>query len=63
MKGKSGNLIMVLREGEAIELDGPGKIIIKKARKNGKTVILVNAADETNIKRESKDVAEKQNDA
>ena len=57
MKGKSGNLIMILREGEAIKLDGPGKVLIKEIKKN-KVSVLIDAYDETNIKKESKEVAE-----
>lgn len=54
MKGKSGNLIMTLREGESINVDGPAKFIVKTIKKH-KTVILVNAENETNIKRVSKE--------
>lgn len=59
MKGKNGNLIVNLREGEAVTLDGPGTILIKQLRRN-KVVIMVNADSETNIdfKRESKEVGQ-----
>lgn len=59
MKGKNGNLIMVLRENERVELDGPGIVQVKEIKKN-KVVVLINANDETNIKRGSKDVIAKQ---
>jgi len=52
MKGSSGNLIITLREGEAVKLDGPGTVLVKQVKKN-KVVILINADNETNIKRES----------
>lgn len=58
MKGKNGNLIIILREGEAISLDGPGKVLVKQLRRN-KVAVLVNADNETNVKRESKEVTEK----
>jgi len=58
MKGKTGNLIMTLRIGESIYLDGPGQVIIKEIRKH-KVTVLVDAEDETNIeKRESKEVGQ-----
>lgn len=41
---------MVLREGESISLDGPGKIVVKRTGKN-RTVILVDADDETTVKK------------
>lgn len=57
MKGKNGNLIRNLREGESAILDGPGKVIIKQIKKN-KVIILINGENETNIsfERESKEV-------
>jgi sRNA-binding carbon storage regulator CsrA len=58
MKGKNGNLIMTIREGESIEVDGPARFILKTIKKN-KVVVLVNADNETNIKkRVSKEMAE-----
>ena len=59
MKGKSGNLIISLKSGNFVEVDGPAIIKIKEIKKN-KAVILVNADDNTKIsvKRESTDKAE-----
>lgn len=63
MKGKNGNLIRNLREGEAVTLDGPGKILVKQLKRN-KVVVLINAENETNIdfERESKEETEDQKD-
>jgi len=56
MKGKTGNLIIILREGESVHLDGPGSIHVKEIRKN-KVAVMIDADDETTIKRRSKEVA------
>lgn len=64
MKGKSGNYIISLRDGDSVELDGPGKIVLKGVRKNRAT-LLIDADDETNIKRikrEPKEVTEGHSD-
>ena len=53
MKGKTGNLILVLREGEEITIDGPAKIKVKQIKRS-KTVVLVDGNDETNITRDFK---------
>lgn len=50
MKGKNGNLIINIKIGEAIDLSGPGTILIKEIR-GGKVVILINADNNTIIKR------------
>ena len=50
MKGKTGNLIMNLREGDLIQVDGPALFIVKQLKKN-KVVVLVNGDDETDIRK------------
>jgi hypothetical protein len=57
MKGKSGKLIMIIKAGESITLDGPGTFLIKQIRKH-KVLIMIDADDETNIKKGSKEMAE-----
>ena len=52
MRGKSGNLLLVTKEGQGVSVDGPAKIMVKQIKRN-KVIILINADDETNIKRES----------
>jgi len=62
MKGKSGNLILSRKLGETVQVDGPAKITVKEIKK-GKVVLLIDANDETNIIRGSKDNAEHKEDA
>ena len=57
MKGKSGNLILSRKLGELVEVDGPARITVKEIKK-GKVVLLIDANDETNIIRGSKEMAE-----
>ena len=57
MKGKTGNLIQRLKEGDAIQVDGPARIVINKIKRN-KVVILIDGDDDTDIKRIIKTVEE-----
>jgi len=45
-------LIITMREGESVSVDGPATILIKKTHQN-KVVVLINAEVETKIKHES----------
>lgn len=62
MKGKTGNFILSRKAGESVQFDGPAKIIIKEIKK-GKVILLIDANDETNIIRGSKETAEYKEDA
>lgn len=55
MKGETGNLILVLREGASLIVDGPAEIKVKQIKRN-KIVVMVNADDDTNVSRNQEDV-------
>ena len=55
---KQGNLVLTIREGEAVEVDGPATITLLeiKHENNRKRVLVgINAPKSTNIKRRMKD--------
>ncbi len=62
MKGKTGNFILSRKVGEYVQIDGPAKIIVKEIKK-GKVILLIDANDETNIIRGSKETTEHKEDA
>jgi len=57
MTTKQGNLVLTVREGETVEVDGPAKITFLETNhhNNKKRVLIgVNAPKSTNIKRRAK---------
>ena len=62
MKGKTGNLIVSRKIGESVEVDGPATITLIRVQKN-RAILLIDANDETNIIRGSKETAEHKKDA
>jgi len=62
MKGKTGNLILNRKVGESVQVDGPATFTVKEIKK-GKVILLIDANDETEILRGSKETAEHKEDA
>ena len=53
MAKKTGNLIVFLKEGDDVVVDGPARILIKEIKKN-KVVVMIDGDDDTKILRQSK---------
>ena len=58
MTTKQGNLVLTIREGEAVEVDGPATIILLETNHEHykkRVLVGINAPKSTNIKRRKKD--------